>query len=156
MKGSKYEKRIQTPVDNTVNDLRHEIKFENHEKNKSNFFIKENIFLFYSWKSIFLKIPKNLITSAFSFDEADTKNIDTHRQKHRVCRLPRRISNPVVYKEVDLRSRSVTTIMCSYCHGKFVCAVQIDISCQCWCGVKIVRERVLLLLLFKLIKFDGY
>ena len=25
----KYEKRIQTSVDNTVNDLHHEIKFEN-------------------------------------------------------------------------------------------------------------------------------
>ena len=43
----KYEKRIQTSVDNTVNDLRYEIKFENCVKDKNNFFIKENFpFLF--------------------------------------------------------------------------------------------------------------
>ena len=42
-----YEKRIQTSVDNTVNDLYYEIKFENHVKVKNNFFIKRNIaFLF--------------------------------------------------------------------------------------------------------------
>ena len=31
---------MQTSVDNTRNDLRHEIKFENCEKNKNNFFIE--------------------------------------------------------------------------------------------------------------------
>ena len=42
-----YEKRIQTPVGNAVNDLRYEIKFENRLKDKNNFFIKRNIaFLF--------------------------------------------------------------------------------------------------------------
>ena len=42
-----YEKRIQTSVDNTVNDLRYEIKFENFLTDKNNFFIKLNIaFLF--------------------------------------------------------------------------------------------------------------
>ena len=41
-----YEKRIQTSVDKTVNDLRYEIKFENRVKDK-NFFIKRKIaFLF--------------------------------------------------------------------------------------------------------------
>ena len=30
----KYEKRIQTSVDNTVNDLRYKIKFENCVKDK--------------------------------------------------------------------------------------------------------------------------
>ena len=35
----KYEKRMQTSVDNTVNDLCYEIKFENHVKDKNNFFI---------------------------------------------------------------------------------------------------------------------
>ena len=40
----KYEKSMETSVDNTVNDLRYEIKFENHVKNK--FFIKRKIFLF--------------------------------------------------------------------------------------------------------------
>ena len=39
----KYEKRIQTSMDNTVNDLRYEIKFENFVKDKNNFFIKRNI-----------------------------------------------------------------------------------------------------------------
>ena len=42
-----YEKRIQTSVENTVNDLHYEIKFENCVKDKSNFLIKRNIaFLF--------------------------------------------------------------------------------------------------------------
>ena len=36
----KYEMRKQTSVDNTVNDLRHEVKFENCGKDKNNFFIK--------------------------------------------------------------------------------------------------------------------
>ena len=34
----KYENRIQTSVDNTVNDLCYEIKVENHVKDKNNFF----------------------------------------------------------------------------------------------------------------------
>ena len=42
----KYEKRIQTSVDNTVNDLRYEIKFEICVKDKNNFFIKRNIAFF--------------------------------------------------------------------------------------------------------------
>ena len=35
----KYDKRIQISVDNTVNDLHHEIKFENRLKDKNKFFI---------------------------------------------------------------------------------------------------------------------
>ena len=43
----KYEMRTETSVDNTVNDLHYEIKFENCVKDKNNFFIKRNIaFLF--------------------------------------------------------------------------------------------------------------
>ena len=43
----KYEIRTQTSVDNTLNDLHYEIKFENCVKDKNNFFIKRNIaFLF--------------------------------------------------------------------------------------------------------------
>ena len=43
----KYEKRIQTPVDNTVNDVRYQIKFENRVEDKNDFFIKQIIaFLF--------------------------------------------------------------------------------------------------------------
>ena len=40
-----YEKWIQASVDNILNDLGHKIKFENHVRNKSNFFIMQNIFL---------------------------------------------------------------------------------------------------------------
>ena len=47
----KYEMRTQTSVDNTVNDLRYEIKFENCVKDKNNFFIKRNI-AFLSWTKI--------------------------------------------------------------------------------------------------------
>ena len=36
----KYEKRIQTSVDNAVNDLCYEVKFENRVKDKNIFFIK--------------------------------------------------------------------------------------------------------------------
>ena len=43
----KYDMRTQTSMDNTVNDLRYEIKFENFVKDKNKFFIKRNIaFLF--------------------------------------------------------------------------------------------------------------
>ena len=51
----KYEKRIQTSVDNTVNDLRYEIKFENRFfiKLKLLFFLNKNIF--YSCRHIFLR-----------------------------------------------------------------------------------------------------
>ena len=50
----KYEKRIQTSVDNTVNDLRYEIKFENCLKVKNNFFIKQNIVFLFSTKIYFI------------------------------------------------------------------------------------------------------
>ena len=57
-----YEKRIQTSVDNTVNDLRYEVKLQNHVKYKNNFFVKRNISIlfvskniFYSWRYIFLR-----------------------------------------------------------------------------------------------------
>ena len=38
-----YEMKVQTSVDNTVNDLRYEMNFENFVKDKNNFFIKRNI-----------------------------------------------------------------------------------------------------------------
>ena len=41
----KYEMRTQTSVDNTVNDLRYEIKFENRVKDKNNFYSRRHIFL---------------------------------------------------------------------------------------------------------------
>ena len=39
-KQKKYEMRTQTSVDNTVNDLRYQIKFGNSVNDKNNFFIK--------------------------------------------------------------------------------------------------------------------
>ena len=42
-KEQKYEMRTQTSLDNTVNDLRYEIKFENCVEDKNNFFMKRNI-----------------------------------------------------------------------------------------------------------------
>ena len=41
-------------MDNKVNDLRYAVKFENHVKNKNNFFIKQNIF----FKPIFFILRK--------------------------------------------------------------------------------------------------
>ena len=42
----KYENRIQISVDNTVNDLHYEFKFQNRVKDKNNFFIMRNIAFF--------------------------------------------------------------------------------------------------------------
>ena len=75
----KYETRIQTSVDKTVNDLRYEIKFENRVNDKNNSFIKQNTDLlfwtkiYYILGDIFFKISKNLISSTFFFCKADTK-----------------------------------------------------------------------------------
>ena len=61
---------MQASMDNTVNDLRYEVKFENRVKDKINFFIKQNILFFFKQKYIliletyFFKIPKSLIASA--------------------------------------------------------------------------------------------
>ena len=84
--------RAHTPVDNTVHDLRYEMKFENCVKDKNNFFIKWNIsFLFL--EMYFFKIPKNLIALTFFFLLRQIlKNIDIPQQKQ-ICQLPRRISN---------------------------------------------------------------
>ena len=40
---------MQTSIDNTVNDLHHDINFEKRVKNKNKFLIKQNIhFIFYT------------------------------------------------------------------------------------------------------------
>ena len=75
--------RTETFVDNTVNDLHYEIKFENCVKDKNNFFIKRNIAflsltkMYLLSETYFFKIPKNLINAAFFFffffAEVDTK-----------------------------------------------------------------------------------
>ena len=38
-----HEMKVQTSVDNKVNDLRYKINFENFVKEKNNFFIKQSI-----------------------------------------------------------------------------------------------------------------
>ena len=50
----KYEMRTQTSVDNTVNDLHYEIKFENIQKGSKHCFsfLKKN--KFYSWRHIYI------------------------------------------------------------------------------------------------------
>ena len=46
-KQKKYEEKIQTSLDNTVNDLRNEIKFENRVKHKNIYFLLSEILLFF-------------------------------------------------------------------------------------------------------------
>ena len=88
---------MQTSVDNTVNDLRYENKFENHVKEKNNLFIKRNIAFLFSIKYIlfletyFLKIPKNLLASADFLPRQILKNVD----------MPRRISIVALVKLID-------------------------------------------------------
>ena len=61
----KYERRMQTSVDNTVNDLRYENKFENRVKDKNNFLLSEKLLFFFLKKYIlfleryFFKILNN-------------------------------------------------------------------------------------------------
>ena len=51
-RAKKYEMRTQTFLDNAVNDLRYEIKFETCVKDKNNIFITRN-FAFLSWTKIY-------------------------------------------------------------------------------------------------------
>ena len=63
----KYEKRIQTSVDNTVNDLRYEIKFENRvTKTKITFLLREALLFFLEQKYI-------LVLMMFTFSVFDRK-----------------------------------------------------------------------------------
>ena len=48
-----YEKRMQTSLDNALNDLCHEVKFENCVKHKNNFLVRQNISLLFLSKNIF-------------------------------------------------------------------------------------------------------
>ena len=50
----KYERRMQTSVDNTVNDLRYENKFENRVKDKNNFLLSEKLLFFFFKKIHFI------------------------------------------------------------------------------------------------------
>ena len=78
----KYEMKIQTSVNNTVNDLHYEIKFENCVKDKNIIFIMQNVAILF-WTKIyfilgtyFFKIPKYFLTTSaffFFFAEADSK-----------------------------------------------------------------------------------
>ena len=55
----KYEKRIQTAVDNSVNDLRYEIKFASHVKDKNITFLLRKTLLFFITFFFLLKIIYN-------------------------------------------------------------------------------------------------
>ena len=57
-KTTKYERAIQASVDNTGNDLRHKINFENCVKNKSNLFIEHSLSL-KKQKYLFLILGSN-------------------------------------------------------------------------------------------------
>ena len=50
----KYVKRIQTSVDDTVNDLRYQIKFENCVKDKNiTFLVTKTLLVFFKQKYLF-------------------------------------------------------------------------------------------------------
>ena len=67
----KYERRMQTSVDNTVNDLRYENKFENRVKDKNNFLLSEKLLFFFFKKYIlfleryFFKILNNFFAERY-------------------------------------------------------------------------------------------
>ena len=77
----KYERKTQTSADNTVNDLRYEVK------TKITFLLSETLLFLLEQKYIlfsgtyFFKIPKNKITSGFFLSMQILKNIDMTRQK---------------------------------------------------------------------------
>ena len=48
----KYETRIETSVDNKVNDLRYEINFQNRVKDKKSFLLNETLLFFFKQKYI--------------------------------------------------------------------------------------------------------
>ena len=49
----KYEKRIQSSLDNLLKDQRHEVKFENHMKNKNNFLLSKTLIFLFKQKYIY-------------------------------------------------------------------------------------------------------
>ena len=79
-----YEKRMKTCVDNTVNDLRYEIKFENI-RNVRNIAFRFWTKIYFILGDVFFKIPKNLILGTF-FAEADTKKRRYASRKNLECR----------------------------------------------------------------------
>ena len=61
----KYENRIQTSVDNTVNHLRYEMKFENRVKDKNNFFYEmKHCFSFLKLVSTIFYSPSRTMKNA--------------------------------------------------------------------------------------------
>ena len=72
--------RIQISVDNTVYDMRYEIKLENFLLSETLLFFLERKYILFS-ETYFFEIPKNLITSAIFLLMQILKNIDMPRQK---------------------------------------------------------------------------
>ena len=64
--------RIQISVDNTVYNMRYEIKLENFLLSETLLFFLERKYILFS-ETYFFNIPKTLITSAFFFVGANTK-----------------------------------------------------------------------------------
>ena len=83
----KYEMKTQTSADNTVNDLRYEIKFDNCVKEKKKKLLSEKLLFFPEQKYIlfletyFSKTPRNLITSVFLLPRQTLKDIGMPWQK---------------------------------------------------------------------------
>ena len=107
-----YEMKIQTSVNNTVNDLHYEIKFENCVKDKNIIFIMQNVAIlfwikiYFILRTYFFKIPKYfLTTSAFFFF------------------LPRQIvkktSNAALVKLTDWIIKNDHVINCAMFFGKW-------------------------------------
>ena len=63
----KYEMRTQASVDNTVNDLRYEIKFESCVKDKNNYFVKRNN-TFFSWTKIYFILGDIFVYNSYEFN----------------------------------------------------------------------------------------
>ena len=54
----KYEKRIQTSLDNSVNNMCHEIKFDTRMEGKNTFLLSKTFLFFFKQKYIFLFLEK--------------------------------------------------------------------------------------------------
>ena len=106
---TRYKKRIQRSVDNTVHDLHYEIKFENCVKDKINFllsriflfFFKQNYFLFF--EMYFFKIPRNLVASVFFVWRQILKKQICLGKSLCICWLSRQILNAVLNIDYKLK-----------------------------------------------------
>ena len=77
-------------IDNTVNDLRYEIKIENRVKDKNSFFLSKTLLFLFNQKyilylgDIFLRFLEIQLLQQFFLARQILKNIDTPRQMSRM------------------------------------------------------------------------